>query len=156
MATKSKFQAIRGTRDLLSPETVLWNRVEQTAREVFHLFGFGEIRPPIFEETELFGRAIGAETDIISKEMFSWQEGGTILESELPKSWMLKHLGEFDAASPEPVFDNRRRPDLVVRKGDHTLVVEFKRRTISQATVDDIRQYRRIFHERFPDQKSPQ
>jgi histidyl-tRNA synthetase len=156
MATKSKFQAIRGTRDLLPPETVLWSRVEQTAREVFRSFGFGEIRPPIFEETELFGRAIGAETDIISKEMFTWQEGGTIVESELPKSWMLKHLGEFDAASPEPVFDNRRRPGLVVRKGDHTLVVEFKRRTISQATVDDIRQYRRVFSERFPDQKSPQ
>lgn len=72
MATKSKFQAIRGTRDLLPPETALWNRVEQTAHEVFGTFGFGEIRPPIFEPTELFARAVGGDTDIVSKEMYTF------------------------------------------------------------------------------------
>ncbi len=65
-----KFQAIRGTRDLLPPETALWNRVEQTAREIFGTFGYGEIRPPIFEPTELFARAVGGETDVVSKEMY--------------------------------------------------------------------------------------
>jgi histidyl-tRNA synthetase len=65
-----KFQAIRGTRDLLPPETALWNRVEQTAHAVFGTFGFGEIRLPIFESTDLFARAVGAETDVVSKEMF--------------------------------------------------------------------------------------
>ena len=65
-----KFQAIRGTRDLLPPETALWNRVEQTAHEVFATFGFGEIRLPIFEWTELFARSIGAYTDVVSKEMY--------------------------------------------------------------------------------------
>src|SRR5580704_17348517 len=74
MANKAKFQAIKGTRDLLPPETELWNRVEQTAREVFGTFGFGEIRPPIFEPTELFARAVGGETDIVSKEMYSFQD----------------------------------------------------------------------------------
>jgi histidyl-tRNA synthetase len=69
-----KFQAIRGTRDLLPPETVLWNRVEQTARQVFATFGFGEIRPPIFESTELFARAVGGETDIVSKEMYTFPD----------------------------------------------------------------------------------
>src|SRR6266704_3324536 len=64
-----KFQAIRGTRDLLPPETALWNRVEQTAHEVFATFGFGEIRLPIVEEVELFARAVGQETDIVNKEM---------------------------------------------------------------------------------------
>lgn len=72
MATKAKFQAIRGTRDLLPPDTALWNRVEQTAREVFGTFGFGEIRPPIFESTDLFARAVGGETDIVSKEMYTF------------------------------------------------------------------------------------
>ena len=67
-----KFQAIRGTRDLLPPETALWNRVEQTAHEVFATFGFGEIRPPIFEPTDLFARAVGGETDIVSKEMYTF------------------------------------------------------------------------------------
>ena len=66
-----KFQAIRGTRDLLPPETALWNRVEQTAHEVFTTYGYGEIRPPVMEPTELFARAVGGETDIVSKEMYS-------------------------------------------------------------------------------------
>src|SRR6201984_669267 len=74
MATKTKFQAIKGTRDLLPPETELWNRVEQTAREVFSTYGFGEIRSPIFEPTELFARAVGGETDIVSKEMYTFRD----------------------------------------------------------------------------------
>jgi histidyl-tRNA synthetase len=69
-----KFQAIRGTRDLLPPETALWNRVEQTAHEVFATFGFGEIRLPIFEPTQLFARAVGGDTDIVSKEMYTFAD----------------------------------------------------------------------------------
>src|SRR5215471_12084633 len=72
MANKTKFQAMKGTRDLLPPETELWNRVEATARQVFGTFGFGEIRPPIFEPTELFAQAVGGETDIVSKEMYTF------------------------------------------------------------------------------------
>jgi histidyl-tRNA synthetase len=72
MAEKKKFQAIKGTRDLLPPETELWDRVEQTARKVFGTFGFGEIRPPMIERTRLFERAVGSDTDIVSKEMFNW------------------------------------------------------------------------------------
>ena len=74
MAEKKRFQAIKGTRDLLPPETELWNRVEATAREVFGTYGYGEIRPPIFEPTELFARAVGGETDIVSKEMYSFED----------------------------------------------------------------------------------
>jgi len=69
---RRKFQAIRGTRDLLPPETALWNRVEQTTHEVFATFGYGEIRLPIFELTELFVRAVGGATDIVGKEMYSF------------------------------------------------------------------------------------
>ena len=74
MANKSKFQAIRGTRDLLPTETELWNHVELTAQKVFGTFGFGEIRPPIFEPTELFARAVGGDTDIVSKEMYTFED----------------------------------------------------------------------------------
>jgi histidyl-tRNA synthetase len=80
MATKGKFQAIKGTRDLLPPETELWNRVEQTAREVFGTYGFGEIRPPVFEATELFARSIGTDTDVVSKEMYSFHEASQLIE----------------------------------------------------------------------------
>jgi histidyl-tRNA synthetase len=72
MTEKRELQAIKGTRDLLPPETELWNRVESTAREVFSAYGFGEIRPPILERTRLFERAVGSDTDIVSKEMFNW------------------------------------------------------------------------------------
>jgi histidyl-tRNA synthetase len=68
---RRKFQAIRGTRDLLPPETELWNRVEQSAHDVFSTFGYGDVRLPIFESTELFARSIGTETDVVSKEMYT-------------------------------------------------------------------------------------
>src|SRR5712672_1869665 len=69
-----KFQAIKGVRDILPPESALWNRVEQAAREVFGAFGFAEIRVPIFESTDLFARSVGQESDIVSKEMYSFQD----------------------------------------------------------------------------------
>ena len=69
-------KAVRGTRDLLPPDTALWNFVEATAREVFRAYNFQEIRTPIFETTELFARGVGEETDIVSKEMFTWEDRG--------------------------------------------------------------------------------
>src|SRR5437868_1041264 len=72
--SKSMVKAVRGTRDLLPPETELWNRVEQTAREVFALYNFSEIRTPIFEDTQLFARGVGEATDIVSKEMYTWED----------------------------------------------------------------------------------
>ncbi len=67
-------KAVRGTRDLLPPETELWNRIEATARAVFARYNFGEIRTPIFEDTALFARSVGEETDIVSKEMYTWED----------------------------------------------------------------------------------
>jgi histidyl-tRNA synthetase len=74
LSDKVKFQAIKGVRDILPPESALWNRVEQSARDVFGTFGFVEIRLPIFEQTDLFARSVGQDTDIISKEMYSFQD----------------------------------------------------------------------------------
>lgn len=70
----STLKAVRGTRDLLPPETALWNRVEDTARAVFGRYGFGEIRTPVFEDTQLFVRGVGEETDVVSKEMYTWED----------------------------------------------------------------------------------
>jgi histidyl-tRNA synthetase len=67
-------KAVRGTRDLLPPETALWNRIETTSRAVFARYNFGEIRTPIFEDTGLFARSVGEETDIVSKEMYTWED----------------------------------------------------------------------------------
>jgi len=73
-SSKPTIKAVRGTRDLLPDQTPLWNHVESTARAVFSRYGFGEIRTPIFEDTSLFSRSVGEETDIVSKEMFTWED----------------------------------------------------------------------------------
>ncbi len=68
----SILQAVRGTRDLLPPETELWNHIDSTARRVFARYSFGEIRTPVLEDTQLFARGVGEETDIVSKEMYTF------------------------------------------------------------------------------------
>ena len=74
------FQAIRGVRDLLPDQTSLWNFVERIAHETFATFGFGEIRLPLFERTDLFARSIGEDTDVVSKEMYTFLDPPAWLE----------------------------------------------------------------------------
>ncbi len=69
-----KLQAIKGVRDILPPESALWNRVEQTARDVFATYNFREIRLPVIEHSELFARSVGIETDIVLKEMYTFPD----------------------------------------------------------------------------------
>ena len=82
-------KAPRGTRDLLPPDTALWNHVESVVRDVFRAYNFQEIRTPIFESTELFARGVGEETDIVSKEMFTWEDRGRA-ESDRGQSLTLR------------------------------------------------------------------
>ncbi|HVB35181.1 MAG TPA: histidine--tRNA ligase [Patescibacteria group bacterium] len=91
MTEKKKFRAVRGVRDILpshlrkegdAPGSSLWNWFEQTARDVLESYNFREIRLPIFEETELFARSIGTETDIVSKEMFTFLNQSTFEEGD--------------------------------------------------------------------------
>ena len=71
-----KYRAPKGTRDIWLPEITLWQRIESTVREVASLYGYGEIRTPIFESVELFERSVGEETDIVNKEMYVFQDRG--------------------------------------------------------------------------------
>ena len=82
-------KAVRGTRDLLPPETALWNFVEAAVRDVFRAYNFQEIRTPIFEATELFARGVGEETDIVAKEMYTWEDRGRA-ESDKGQSLTLR------------------------------------------------------------------
>src|SRR5689334_22211218 len=82
-------KAIRGTRDLLPPDTALWNFVEAAARDVFRAYNFHEIRTPLFEATELFARGVGEDTDIVSKEMYTWEDRGRA-ESDKGQSLTLR------------------------------------------------------------------
>jgi histidyl-tRNA synthetase len=85
-AKPRKFQAIKGVRDVLPAETPLWNHVEETAHAVFATFGFSEIRLPIFEPTELFARSIGLDTDVVSKEMYTFADRDESMISLRPEA----------------------------------------------------------------------
>jgi histidyl-tRNA synthetase len=69
-------RAVRGVHDILPSEGEKWRRIERTAREVFDAYGYEEIRLPIFERTELFARSIGEVTDIVQKEMYTFEDRG--------------------------------------------------------------------------------
>src|SRR5579875_1071540 len=90
--SRGAIKAVRGTRDLLPDQTPLWNHVEATARAMFARYGFGEIRTPVFEATELFARGVGEETDIVSKEMFTWDDGERFEEQALAETWTSNQL----------------------------------------------------------------
>src|SRR6201996_1334431 len=101
----STLKAVRGTRDLLPAETALWNRIEATARAVFARYNFGEIRTPIFEDTSLFARGVGEETDIVSKEMYTWVDGERFEKASLIDAWRrsryeVENLDVFVAKGP--------------------------------------------------------
>ena len=69
-------KAPRGTKDIFKPDSYMWQDIESTIREVSECFGVSEIRTPIFEQTELFLRSVGEETDIVNKEMYTFLDKG--------------------------------------------------------------------------------
>jgi histidyl-tRNA synthetase len=66
------YRAVKGTRDLLPPESERWNEAEWLARDIFRSYGYGEIRTPALEDTALFARSVGETTDIVHKEMYTF------------------------------------------------------------------------------------
>ena len=67
-------KAVKGMRDILPPSSTAWNRIDDLARELFRTYNYREIRTPILEETALFARGVGEETDIVSKEMYTFDD----------------------------------------------------------------------------------
>jgi histidyl-tRNA synthetase len=72
----TKYQAVKGMRDLLSPEIDTWHFIERTAAELLGNYGYSELRTPIVEDTELFKRSVGEGTDIVGKEMYDFLDKG--------------------------------------------------------------------------------
>lgn len=70
----AKIQKIKGFADLFPEEAAQYSRMEAVAREVFGLYGFGELRIPVLEKTELFAKSIGEDTDVVGKEMFTFPD----------------------------------------------------------------------------------
>ncbi|MDP9267625.1 MAG: histidine--tRNA ligase [Acidobacteriota bacterium] len=104
-------KAVRGTRDILPPESALWNFVEAAARDVFRAYNFHEIRTPIIEDLGLFQRSVGEETDIVGKEMFAWEDRA---RAESEKGQMLALRPENTAGVVRAYIEHKlwERPGL--------------------------------------------
>lgn len=99
-------KAVRGVRDILPREAERWQRVEAEARRVFGAYGYREIRPPIFERTELFARSIGEVTDIVQKEMYTFHDrsGDSLtLRPEATASVLRAYIEHGFHIEPKPV-----------------------------------------------------
>lgn len=72
----NQLQALRGTQDILPNDIYKWSYMENIIRDLCALYGYGEIRTPIFEETKLFLRGIGDTTDVVTKEMYTFEDRG--------------------------------------------------------------------------------
>ena len=104
---------------MLPPETALWNHVERTANDVFAFFGFGEIRTPIFESTDLFARAVGGETDIVGKEMYTFEDR----PSDLPHEELKQHPTEY----AEKILTSYEQGNLPRTLGNSEVMEELRR-----------------------------
>jgi len=124
-ANNEMIKSPRGTRDLLPPDTAFWNFVEATVREVFRAYNFHEIRTPIFESTELFARGVGEETDIVSKEMFTWFDRGEGPEAVLGKAWAAQHARKYERIEAD-VRIGRLEVDFVAYLNNQPTLVELK------------------------------
>jgi histidyl-tRNA synthetase len=99
-------QAVRGTKDVLPEEIPAWHRVEAAARELFARYGYRELRTPVFEQTELFARGIGAETDIVSKEMYTFddRDGGSLTLRPEATAGIVRAVIEHNLMNTDPAL----------------------------------------------------
>jgi histidyl-tRNA synthetase len=119
-------KAVRGTRDILPPDTALWNHVETIVRDVFRAYNFREIRTPIFEATELFARGVGEETDIVSKEMFTWNDRGHSPGRVLEREWGLQYAKDYQRVETEVKIGNHRADFVAYRNDGPPTIIEVK------------------------------
>ena len=129
-----KIQAVRGTRDILPDEMPAWHLLEQAARQLLSRYGYREIRTPVFEETELFARGIGAETDIVSKEMYTFddRDGSSLTLRPEATASIVRAVIEHNLVNTDPALKvyalgpmfRRERPQKGRYRQFHQLDVE--------------------------------
>lgn len=100
---RKKFSLPRGTSDILPSDVAVWQRIEQAARNISQLYGYKEIRTPLFEETALFSRSLGQTTDIVQKQMLNLQKEGLSLRPEgtasIVRSYIENNIDKKEAIS---------------------------------------------------------
>jgi histidyl-tRNA synthetase len=103
---KEPVRAVKGTRDILPDEVGAWHRVEAAARSLFARYGYREIRTPVFEETQLFARGIGQETDIVAKEMYTFddRDGSSLTLRPEATAGIVRAVIEHNLANTDPAL----------------------------------------------------
>ena len=129
-----KIRNIKGTKDLLPIDTVLWQYLENKIHHFTQSFGYQEIRTPVFENTKLFERGVGLETDIVNKEMYSWiDQGGYALTlrpeltAPVVRSYIQNDLGKSSSINRLYYIDSlfrRERPQKGRQRQFHQFGVE--------------------------------
>ncbi|MDR1125564.1 MAG: histidine--tRNA ligase [Deltaproteobacteria bacterium] len=101
----SKINTVKGFADHLKPEAALFNHIAGTARDVFGSYGYREVHIPILEYTELFSRSIGAETDVVQKEMFTFpdRKGRSLTLRPEATAGLMRSYIEHSTHAREPV-----------------------------------------------------
>ena len=129
-----KLRTIKGTHDILPNEVHKWKELELIVNQTCEQFGYQEIRNPIFEETGLFSRSVGEETDIVTKEMYSWEDvDGTSLTlrpeltASVVRSYIQHNLGTISPIQrlyySGPLF-RRERPQKGRQRQFHQFGIE--------------------------------
>jgi len=100
-----KLKALKGFKDVLPDEVGIWQNIESTARDIFRRYGFAEIRVPILEKTKLFARSIGETTDIVEKEMYTFEDRNGEMITMRPEGTasVLRSFIEHSLHSKQPV-----------------------------------------------------
>ncbi len=142
-------RAVRGTHDVLPDEMPAWHAMEAAAREILPRYGYREIRTPVFEETELFARGIGSDTDIVSKEMYTFadRDGGSLTLRPEATAGIVRSVIEHNLAATDPALKvyalgpmfRRERPQKGRYRQFHQLDVEafgFTSPTIDAETIE--------------------
>ena len=130
----SQIRNIKGTHDILPSDSSQWQHLEQIFHDVCRRFGYEEIRTPVFEETRLFSRSVGEDTDIVSKEMYTWEDRGgkslTLrpeLTASVVRSYIQHNLGSQASVQRlyymGPLF-RRERPQKGRQRQFHQFGVE--------------------------------
>lgn len=104
--SSGRIQAVKGTHDILPDEVGKWHRIEEAARGLFDRYGYREIRPPVIEPTELFARGIGQETDIVAKEMYTFEDrdGGSLTLRPEATAGIVRAVIEHNLGNTDPAL----------------------------------------------------
>jgi histidyl-tRNA synthetase len=140
----SSIRSVKGTRDILPEESPAWQRIEDAARSLLGRYGYREIRPPVIEETQLFARSIGAETDIVAKEMYTFEDrdGSSITLRPEATAGIVRAVIEHNLMNTDPALKvwmlgpmfRRERPQKGRYRQFHQVDVEAL--GIAEPTID--------------------